>query len=89
MHLRCESYGRPTPNISIYNNHNNMDIIKGSSPLNYTFTALCEDTSLYTCSEYSEFSHHKNASLNIDLGVMCKWYIFPKWSSKGQINFKT
>ncbi|PVD27150.1 hypothetical protein C0Q70_12304 [Pomacea canaliculata] len=72
VHLRCESDGRPTPNISIYNNDNDRVIFRGSSVINYTFIARCEDTATYTCSAWNEFSHHVTTSLSIQLDTGCK-----------------
>ncbi|XP_025101326.1 uncharacterized protein LOC112568301 [Pomacea canaliculata] len=70
----CESDGRPTPNISIYDKDNDKVIYRGRSPLNYTFIARCEDTATYTCSAWNEFSRQsgETTSVSLDLDVLCK-----------------
>lgn len=73
VYFRCESDGRPTPNISIYNNDNSTVIFKGFSVDIYPVIARCEDTATYTCSAWNEFSHPVTLSHSLKLGVGCKW----------------
>lgn len=74
VHLRCESEGRPTPTVFIYNNDNDIVIRNNSSPVIYTFIARCEDTATYTCSAWNEFSNKPDLvnSYNLSLYVGCK-----------------
>ncbi|XP_025101621.1 CD166 antigen-like [Pomacea canaliculata] len=73
VNLRCESDGRPTPNISIYNNDNDTVIQRNSSPVIYTFIARCEDTATYTCFAWNEFSSQSGVNfVRLQLNVACK-----------------
>ncbi|XP_025103259.1 uncharacterized protein LOC112569634 [Pomacea canaliculata] len=72
VQFRCESDGRPAPNVSIYNNDNNSVIVRGSSLVVYTVIARCQDTATYSCAAKNEFSRHVTSSYNIKLGVGCK-----------------
>lgn len=72
VQFRCESDGRPAPNISIYNNDNNSVIVRGSSLVVYTVIARCQDIATYSCAAKNEFSRHVTSSYNIKLGVGCE-----------------
>lgn len=74
VHFRCESDGRPIPNVSINNDDIDAAVFEGSSNISYTVIARCEDTATYTCSAWNQFSRHVTTSHSLMLEVKCKFF---------------
>lgn len=74
VNFLCESDGRPTPKMSIYNHVNDTVTWTESSSVNYTFIASCEGTASYTCTAWNEINLQSDmtTSRSLDLSVFCK-----------------